>query len=98
MRCGFSTSHFFKFANYTDCNYAENGIPYVTKGTNAYFSIDIKQTVDLGLHTLFIGVPTEMVVLDAVASATYSYYQDNIKPKPEAVGTTPQADFEKAVR
>lgn len=29
-----------------------------------------------------------MVVFDAAASATYSYYQENIKPKPEAVGTT----------
>ena len=65
------------------------GIPYITRGTNAYFSIDIKQTVDLGSHTLFIGEPTAMEVLDTAASATYAYYQDNIKPKPEAVGTTP---------
>ncbi|MCR5098417.1 MAG: flavin reductase [Lachnospiraceae bacterium] len=78
-----------KFAVFTDCKLAENGIPYITRGTNAYFSIDIKQTVDLGSHTLFIGEPTAMEVLDTAASATYAYYQDNIKPKPEAVGTTP---------
>lgn len=81
-----------KFENFTDCKYAENGIPYITRGTNAYFSIDVQQTVDLGSHTLFIGVPTAMEVLDATASATYSYYQDNIKPKPEAVGTTPKGE------
>jgi len=79
-----------KFANFSDRKYAENGIPYITKGTNAYFSIDVKQTVDLGSHTLFIGVPTAMEVLDGTASATYSYYQDNIKPRPQAVGTTPE--------
>lgn len=81
-----------KFKDFTDCKYAENGIPYITKGTNAYFSIDVKQTVDLGSHTLFIGEPTAMEVLDAAASATYSYYQENIKPKPEAVGTTPKGE------
>ncbi len=78
-----------KFADFADCKVAENGIPYITKGTNAYFSIDIKQTVDLGSHTLFIGEPTAMEVLSDVPSATYGYYQSNIKPKPEAVRKTP---------
>ena len=77
-----------KFADFRDCKYAENGIPYITKGTNAYFSIDVKQTVDLGSHTLFIGEPTAMEVLADTASATYAYYQSEIKPKPEKVGET----------
>ncbi len=77
-----------KFADYKDVAYGDNGIPYITKGTNAYFSIDVKQTVDLGSHTLFIGEPVAMEVLADVASATYSYYQSDIKPKPEAVGKT----------
>ena len=77
-----------KFEGFSDYKTAENGIPYITAGTNAYFSIDIEQTVDLGSHTLFIGTPTAMEVLSADASATYAYYQDNIKPKPEAVGVT----------
>ncbi len=78
-----------KFAAFTDYQMAENGIPYITKGTNAYFSVDVKQTVDLGSHTLFIGVPTAMEVLSDAASATYGYYQSNIKPKPEAVSSAP---------
>ena len=73
-----------KFEGFSDYANAENGIPYITKGTNAYFSIDVTQTLDLGSHTLFIGVPTEMVVLSEAPSATYAYYQDNIKPKPSA--------------
>lgn len=77
-----------KFADFRDCKYAENGVPYITKGTNAYFSIDVKQTVDLGSHTLFIGVPTAMEVLADTASATYAYYQSDIKTKPEKVGET----------
>ena len=72
-----------KFAGYTDCAVAENGVPYITAGTNAYYSIEVKQTVDLGSHTLFIGEPTAMEVLSDAPSATYAYYQDHIKPKPE---------------
>ena len=45
--------------------------------------------MDLGSHTLFIGVPTAMDVLSDVASATYAYYQSNIKPKPEKENATP---------
>ena len=77
-----------KFADFKDCKHADNGIPYITKGTNAYFSIEIRQTVDLGSHTLFIGEPAAMEVLSNTESATYSYYQSNIKPKPEKVGKT----------
>ncbi len=77
-----------KFADYSDFADAANGIPYITKGTNAFFSIDVKQTVDSGSHTLFIGEPVEMQVLSDVSSVTYEYYQNNIKPKPEAVGKT----------
>lgn len=83
-----------KFADYPVENYetAENGIPYITAGTNAYFSLTVKETVDLGSHTLFICEPTAMEVLATTPSCTYSYYQDNIKPKPEAVGTTPKGE------
>ena len=83
-----------KFADYPKDNYAiaENGVPYITVGTNAYFSLKVKETVDLGSHTLFVCEPTAMEVLAATASCTYSFYQDNIKPKPEAVGTTPKGE------
>ena len=71
---------------------AENGIPYVTTGTNAFFSLKVEQKIDLGSHTLFICEPVAMEVLDAASSCTYEYYQNNIKPKPEAVGTTPKGE------
>ncbi len=83
-----------KFADYPAANYktAENGVPYITAGTNAYFSLKVKDTVDLGSHILFICEPTAMEVLASTPSCTYTYYQDNIKPKPEAVGTTPKGE------
>ncbi len=83
-----------KFADYPADNYkiADNGIPYITKGTNAYFSLKVESTVDLGSHTLFICKPEFMTVLSDTSSCTYEYYQSNIKPKPEAVGTTPKGE------
>ena len=79
-----------KFADFGADKYktVANGIPVVTAGANAYFSLKVKQTVDLGSHTLFICEPTEMEVLSDTSSCTYEYYQNNIKPKPEKVGTT----------
>ena len=41
----------------SDYEIAENGIPYITKGTNAYFSLKVKSETDLGSHTLFICEP-----------------------------------------
>ena len=71
-----------KFEGYSACSRAANGLMYVTEGTNAYISVDVEQTVDLGTHTLFIGAVTDMEVLSDAPSATYTYYQEHIKPKP----------------
>lgn len=77
-----------KFESFDACKRGANGIYYITEGTNAYISVKVNQTVDLGSHTMFIGEITDMEVLSDTASATYQYYLDEIKPKPEAVGTT----------
>ena len=73
-----------KFADFTACKRAENGIYIITAGTNAYISAEVEQTIDLGTHTLFIAKVTDLDVLSSVSSATYEYYQNNIKPKPQA--------------
>lgn len=77
-------------AGFFDYSIADNGIPYITKGTNAFFSLEVVKNVDLGSHTLFICNPTFMTVLSDASSCTYEYYQSNIKPKPEKVGETPK--------
>lgn len=78
-----------KFADFTDCKRTSNGTMAITKGTNSYISVTVNQIVDLGSHLLFIGTPTESENLSKERSATYAYYFENIKPKPEKVGTTP---------
>lgn len=79
-----------KFEGYGATQRAENGTLIVTEGTNAWISAKVEQSIDLGSHVLFIASVTDMEVLSDVPSATYSYYQDQIKPKPEAVGKTPE--------
>ena len=77
-----------KFADFTDCRRVSNGTFAITRGTNAFISANVEQAIDLGTHMLFIGLVTEMEVLADVPSATYNYYQSNIKPKPQPVGQT----------
>lgn len=72
-----------KFADYTECKRSENGLYYITAGTNAYISATVEQTIDLESHTLFIATVDDMEVLSDVPSASYAYYQSEIKPKPE---------------
>ncbi|MBQ8725345.1 MAG: flavin reductase [Oscillospiraceae bacterium] len=71
-----------KFADFKDQKNAPNGMPVVTKGTNAWISGKVIDTVDLGTHTMFIADVTDGEVMSGAPSATYAYYQDNIKPKP----------------
>ena len=77
-----------KFADFTACDRGQNGIYYITEGTNAYISVKVAKTEDLGSHTMFIGEITDMEVLSGDASATYEYYMNYIKPKPQEVGKT----------
>ena len=79
-----------KFEGFSGYGLAANGLPYITEGTNAFFSLKVKQQVDLGSHILFICEPVFMTVLSEASSCTYEYYQSNIKPKPQPVSTTPE--------
>ena len=72
-----------KFADYADAKRSEAGLLYLTKGTNAFISVKVNRTVDLGTHMMFIGDVEEEEVLSDVPSTTYQYYFDHIKPKPE---------------
>ena len=86
---GFQSGRDFNnFETFEKCVRGSNGIYYITEGTNAYISVTVNKTEDLGSHTMFIGEITDMEVLSDIPSVTYDYYQNNIKPKPEEVGKT----------
>lgn len=73
-----------KFANLPELR-TENGLRYVAGCTNAVISGKVVNTVDCGTHTLFVAEVTEAMTLDKAPSATYQYYFDHIKPKPQPV-------------
>lgn len=72
-----------KFATFCDVKRSPNGLLYITKGTNAYLSAYVQNEIDLGTHSLFIGQLVASENLNDDKSATYDYYQNNVKPKPE---------------
>ena len=74
-----------KFADFRACRRGENGLYYITKGTNAYISVGVDRTMDLGSHTLFVGEITDMEVLNDIPSMTYDFYQEKVKPKSKEV-------------
>ena len=69
-----------------------DGIRYITQGTNAWLSCKVVSATDLGTHTLFLADVLDGGILSNVPSATYSYYQAHIKPRP---GATPAAGEKK---
>ena len=72
-----------KFTNFPDVKRSPNGILYLTKNTNAYFSAYVQQEIDLGTHVMFIAQLVEAEVLSETPTVTYDYYQKFIKPKPQ---------------
>ena len=63
---------------------SENGLYYLPEYTNAVLSAKVVDAYDYGTHTLFVADVTEAKKLSSEPSVTYTYYQNNIKPKPEA--------------
>ena len=72
-----------KFTNFIDVKRTNNGVLYITKNTNAYFSAWVQQEIDLGTHIMFIAQLVEAEVLSDKPTVTYDFYQKYIKPKPE---------------
>ncbi|MDR2376138.1 MAG: flavin reductase [Treponema sp.] len=61
-----------------------NGLIYAPVYGNAFISAKVIDSKDWGTHTLYTADVTEAAVLSNVASLSYQYYADHIKPKPPA--------------
>ena len=64
-----------------------NGLIILPEKINAFFSLKVEKTVDLGSHTMFVCEVTESGVINDADTMTYNYYQKHVKPKPEAKKT-----------
>lgn len=65
---------------------SENGLIMLSNYVNAVMSLKVEQYVDLDTHGMFICTVTEARVLSDRETMTYTYYQNNVKPKPETEG------------
>jgi len=74
-----------KFAG-VDVLRSDNGLVFLPKYINAMLSLKVEDSVDLGTHVMFICAVTEARVLSKADTMTYTYYQKNVKPKPETEG------------
>ncbi len=74
-----------KFEDYTP-NRSDNGLVFLPKHINSFMSLKVEQYVDLGTHGMFICSITESRVINNLETMTYTYYQNNVKPKPETEG------------
>ena len=74
-----------KFAGCTPLR-SDNGLVFLPRYINAFFSLKVEQYVDLGTHGMFICSITEARVISDAETMTYTYYQQNVKPKPETQG------------
>ena len=72
-----------KFAAHSGEQRAANGILYLPENANAVLSGQVTQALDCGTHTLFVADVTQAFALSNEPSATYQYYFDHIKPKPQ---------------
>ena len=61
----------------------ENGLVRLPKYVNAVISLEVEQYIDLDTHGMFICAVTEAQNLSKVETMTYTYYQSNVKPKPQ---------------
>ena len=65
---------------------SDNGLAVLTEHINAYISLRVDDYTDLGTHGLFICTVTESAVVSSEKTMTYTYYHENVKPKPKTEG------------
>ena len=65
---------------------SDNGLVFLPKHINSFMSLKVENYVDLDTHGMFICSVTESRVISNVETMTYTYYQSNVKPKPETEG------------
>ena len=62
---------------------SDNGLVFLPRYINAFMSLKVEQYVDFGTHGMFICSITEARVISNAETMTYTYYQNNVKPKPQ---------------
>lgn len=73
-----------KFDGFDAYRRTPNTLAVLTDHTCAYLCCEVVSEIDLGTHTMFIADVRDCDVTSDEKPVTYTYYQNNIKPKPTA--------------
>ena len=65
---------------------SDNGLRFLPRYINSFMSLKVEQYVDLDTHGMFICSVTEARVMSDRDTMTYTYYHNNVKPKPDTEG------------
>ena len=65
---------------------SDNGLAFLPRYINSFLSLKVEDYVDLGTHGMFICSITEARVISDAETMTYTYYQNEVKPKPQTEG------------
>ena len=65
---------------------SDNGLIFLPRYINSFMSLKVEQYVDLDTHGMFICSITEARVISDRETMTYTYYHENVKPKPKTEG------------
>ncbi len=65
---------------------SDNGLVFLPRFINSFMSLKVENYIDLDTHGMFICSVTEARVISDRPTMTYSYYQENVKPKPKTEG------------
>ena len=63
-----------------------NGLAFLPRYINSFMSLKVENYVDFGTHGMFICSIEEAKIISSVPTMTYSFYQNNVKPKPDTGG------------
>ena len=63
-----------------------NGLVVLPRYINSFMSLKVEQYIDLDTHGMFICSITESRVISDKETMTYTYYHENVKPKPQTDG------------
>lgn len=86
QRFGFQTGRTTdKFEGFAPL-YSDNGLAFLPRYINAFMSLEVESYVDLDTHGMFICRVTEARVMSDKETMSYTYYQKNVKPKPQTEG------------
>ena len=74
-----------KFAGVEELR-SDNGLRFLPMYINSFMSLKVLEYLDLGTHGMFICELTEARVMSDKETMSYTYYQKNVKPKPDTEG------------